>query len=106
MTSELKTTSSKFIEKPGIEIYYNNDLHRFGNVVCYSFQTLPISISSGDVIATVPTGFRPVTTTIGIVRQDGDEIILYNINPDGNMIIYGSINNHMIGISGAYISSE
>ena len=104
--SNLAVIQSAFTPSPGINVYYNNSIYKFGRVVCYNFQTSAVSLTSGQVIANVPIGFRPITTAIGIATQENGEPIAYNISTDGDVLLYGNINNKLIIISGSYIIWE
>lgn len=104
--SNLAIKQSAFIPSIGIDVFYNNNIYKFGRVVCYNFQTDSVSLTNGKIIANVPGGFRPIVASIGIAAQENEELVAYNIYPDGNVVIYGSVNNKQIFISGAYIVAE
>lgn len=106
INSNLTIKYSAFTPSAGIEVFYNNNIYKFGRVACYNFQSSTVYLKSGQVIASVPSGFRPMVATIGIAAQENGELIAYNIDSDGNLIIYGDINNKPIIISGAYIVAE
>lgn len=106
--SDLAVVHAVFTPLAGINVFYNNSIYKFGKVVCYNFQTPPVNLMSGEnyVIATVPKGFRPVERAIGMVLQENGNPIAYNVHPDGNVTIYGNIDNKIIVISGSYIVAE
>ena len=97
-----------FAPASGSGIFYNNNIYRFGRIVCYNFQTPPVNLMGGEnyVIATVPEGFRPIERAIGMVLQENGNPIAYNVHPDGNVTIYGNIDNKIIVISGSYIAAD
>lgn len=104
--SNLAIKQSAFIPSIGIDVFYNNNINKFGRIACYNFQTSAVSLKSGQIIANIPIGFRPIVTSIGIATQENGEPIAYNISTDGNVIIYGNIDSKLIIISGAYIVAE
>lgn len=104
--SNLTIKYSAFIPSAGIDVFYNNNINKFGRIACYNFQTSAVSLKSGQIIANIPIGFRPIVTSIGIATQENGEPIAYNISTDGNVIIYGNIDSKLIIISGAYIVAE
>lgn len=106
LNSNLTIKYSAFIPSAGIDVFYNNNINKFGRIACYNFQTSAVSLKSGQIIANIPIGFRPIVTSIGIATQENGEPIAYNISTDGNVIIYGNIDSKLIIISGAYIVAE
>ena len=108
LNSDLVVAHAVFAPASGIGIFYNNNIYRFGRIVCYNFQTPPVNLMGGEnyVIATVPEGFRPIERAIGMVLQENGNPIAYNVHPDGNVTIYGNIDNKIIVISGSYIAAD
>lgn len=110
LKSDFAVTNSSFSLASGVAQYFNNDITKYGRVAIYKLQTDKLSFDSvpgGNIIATVPPGFRPAITAIGIIPviNENNAGTAYNITPNGNVAVYGAIKNQQILISGAYITA-